>query len=53
MPKKSGKKKAKATADDSNVEIISKIELTFEDTKAITRANQVFKWGEIYQMTRD
>ena len=53
MPKKSGKKKAKATEVDSDVEIISKSEIIFEDTKAITRAGQELKWGEIYHMTRD
>ena len=53
IPKKSGKKKAKASEVDSDVEIISRIEITFEDTKAITRVDQEFKWGKIYQMIRD
>ena len=45
MPKKSGKKKAKATEDDSDMEVIPSIEITYEDTKSITRAEQDFKWG--------
>ena len=48
MPKKSGKKEPKASEVDSDVEIISRTEIKFEDTKAITGADQEFKWGEIY-----
>ena len=43
MPKKSGKKKDKETEVDSDVDIISRTAITFEDTKAITRADQEFK----------
>ena len=53
MPKKSGKKKAKASEVYSNVEIISRTKIKFEDTKAITRCALEFKWGELYQMIRD
>ena len=53
MPKKSGKRKSKASEVDSDVEIISRTEITFEDTKAITGADQEFKWGEIHHMIRD
>ena len=35
------------------MEIISRTEIKFEDTKSITRADPEFKWGEIYQMIRD
>ena len=35
MPKK-GKKKAQATGDDPDVDIVSKIEMIYEDTKSIT-----------------
>ena len=45
MSKKSGKKKAKATKGDSDMEIISRMEIVYEDTKAITGANQEFKRG--------
>ena len=47
MPKKRGKKKAKATEAGSDVEIISKIEIIYEDTKAITRADEESNWGEL------
>ena len=36
MPKKGGKKKVKASEVDSDVEIISRMKIKFEDTKAIT-----------------
>ena len=53
MPKKSRKKKAKAIEVDSDVEIMSKTEIQFEDTKGITRAKQEFEWVYIYHMMRD
>ena len=53
MPKNSGNKKSKAGEVDSDVQIISRTEITFEDTKAITGDDQEFKWGEIYHMIRD
>ena len=53
MPKKSGKKKATASEVDSDVEIISRTKIKFEDTKAITGVDQEFKWGDIYQMIRE
>ena len=53
MAKKSGKKKAKASEVDSYVEIISRTEITFEDTKAITGGDREFKLGKIYMMIRD
>ena len=53
MPKKSGKKKAKAIEADLDVDIISRTEITFEDTKAMMGTDQEFKWGEIYQLIRD
>ena len=36
MPKKGGKKKERASKPDLDVEIISRMEIKFEDTKAIT-----------------
>ena len=48
MPKRSGKKKGKASEVDLDVDIISRTEIKFEDTKAITGDDQEFKWGEIY-----
>ena len=53
MPKKSGKKKSKTNEDDSYMEVISRIYIIYEDTKAITRAKHEFKWGEMYHMIRD
>ena len=35
------------------MEIISRTEIIYEYTKAITVANQEFKWGKIYQINRD
>ena len=48
MPKKSEKKAAKALKVDLDVYIISRMEITYEDTKAIAGVDQEFKWGEIY-----
>ena len=53
MPKKGRKKKAEASEVDSDVELISRTEIKFEDTKAITRVAPEFKWGELYQMIKD
>ena len=52
MPKK-GKKKAKVTGEDPDVEILPRMEIIYEETKAVTGADQEFKWGEIYQMIKD
>ena len=43
MPKKCSKKKARASEPDSNVDIISKTEIKFEDTEDITWADPEFK----------
>ena len=52
MPKK-GKKKAQTADGDSEVEIISKCEIIYEYTKAITEIEPEFIWGQIYQMIKD
>ena len=52
MPKK-GKKKAQATRDYLDVEIVSKMEIIYEDTESVTGVEQEFKWGKIYQMIKD
>ena len=49
MPRKH-KKKAQADEEEPEVEIITRIEVIYEDTKAITGIEQVYKWGEIYRM---
>ena len=52
MPKK-GKKKSKVVEEDSDLEIMPRIEIIYEDTKVITRAEPKFKWGQIYPMIID
>ena len=51
MPKK-GKKKSKATVEDSNLEIFPRMEIIYEDTKASTGAEPEFKWGQIYPIIK-
>ena len=50
MPKKRGKKKSKSTEGESYVEIISRMEIIYEDPKAVIGAEQEFKWGQIYHV---
>ena len=49
MPRKQ-KKKAQATKEEPEVEVITKVEVIYEDTKAITRVEPEYKWGEVYRM---
>ena len=35
---------------EPEVEIITKVEFIYEDTKATTRVEPDYKWGEIYRM---
>ena len=49
MPRKH-KKKAQATEEELEVEIITWVEVIYEDTKAITGIDPEYKWGEIYIM---
>ena len=51
MPKK-GKKKSKATVEDSNLEIFPRMEIIYEYTKAVTGPEPEFKWGQIYPMIK-
>ena len=44
MPKK-GKKKAKVAEEESDVEIMPRVEIIYEDTKFVTGAEPEFKWG--------
>ena len=32
------------------MEVITKVEVIYEDTKAITRVEPKYKWGEVYRM---
>ena len=52
MPKK-GKKKARATKEDSDLEIFPRMEIIYEDTKVVIGAEPEFKWGNIYPMIKD
>ena len=44
------KKKAPMVEGEPEVEIITKVEFIYEDTKASTRVEPDYKWGEIYRM---
>lgn len=53
IPKKGGKKKENTSEVESNMEIISRTEIKYEDTKDFTRVAPEIKWGELYLMIRD
>ena len=44
------KKKAPVAEGEPDVEIISKVEYIYEDTRATTEVEPDYKWGEIYRM---
>ena len=44
------KKKAPVAEGEPDVEIITKVEYIYEDTRATTGVELDYKWGEIYQM---
>ena len=44
------KKKAPVAEGELEVEIITKVEYQYEDTKATTEVELDYKWGEIYRM---
>ena len=44
------KKKAPVVEGEPEVEIITKVEYIYEDTKATTQVELDYKWGEIYRM---
>ena len=55
---KKGKKKPKIVGDDSNLEMaeivpVKRVEIIYEDTKAITRAEPDFKWGYMFHMLKE
>ena len=49
MPWK-GKKKVQAVDEDPEIEVIMRVEVIYEDTKAVTGSETEYKWGEIYRM---
>ena len=44
------KKKAPIVEDEPNVEIVTKVEYTYEDTRCIVGVVPEYKWGEIYRL---
>ena len=44
------KKKAPIAEGEPNVEIVTKVEYIYDDTRATTRVEPRYKWGEIFQM---
>ena len=44
------KKKAQAAKEEPEVEIITRVEVIYEDTKAITGIEPEYKWGDIYRI---
>ena len=44
------KKKVPVAEGEPDVEIITKVEYIYEDTRATTRVDPDYKWGEIYRM---
>ena len=44
------KKKAPMVEGEPEVEIITKVEFIYEDTKATTGVEPDYKWGGIYRM---
>ena len=52
IPKK-GKKKAKVAEEESDLEIMPRVEIVYEDTKSVIGAEPKFKWGRIYPMLQD
>ena len=44
------KKKAPITEGDPEVEIITKVEYIYEDTRSTTSVEPDYKWGKIYRL---
>ena len=44
------KKKAHVIEGEPDVEIITKVEYIYEDTRATTGVELDYKWGDMYQM---
>ena len=49
MPRKQ-KKKSQVAEEEPEVEVITKVEVIYEDTKAIIGVEPKYKWGEVYRM---
>ena len=44
------KKKTPVVEEDPDVEVVTKTEYIYEDTKCITSAEHEYQWGEIYRL---
>ena len=44
------KKKAPIVEEQSEVEIVTRVEYTYEDTKCIVGVEPEYQWGEIYRL---
>ena len=44
------KEKAPIVEEEPNVEIVTKVEYTYEDTRCITGVELEYKWGGIYRL---
>ena len=44
------KKKAPIVEEEPKVEIVTKVEYTYEDTRCIVGVEPEYKWGEIYRL---
>ena len=49
MPKRQ-KKKSQVAKEDPEVEVITRLEIIYEDTKSTTGVEPNYKWGEIFRM---
>ena len=52
MPNK-GKKKAKVTGEESDMEMLPRMEIIYEDMKVVIGVEPKIKWGHIYQIIKD
>ena len=48
-----GKKKVQAIEDDPEVEVITRVEVIYEDIKVVSGSEPEYRWGQIYQMIKD
>ena len=44
------KKKAPVVEEEPEVEIVTRVEYTYEDTKCIVGVEPEYQWGEIYRL---
>ena len=47
---KQQKKKAPVVEEEPEVEIVTRVEYTYEDTKSIVGIEPKYKWGEVYRL---